>query len=115
MKYEFIIHPGADPTQIQLAYQGATQMRLTDSGQLELNTPLGGFTDDAPMAYQDIEGQRLPVFVGYELAEPAQPNGASLNNQTYIYSFQIGDYDSAFPCTNPAVLNLCRLSWGLQF
>ena len=68
MKYEFIVQPGADPTQIQLAYEGATQVQLTDSGQLEVSTPLGGFTDDAPVAYQDIEGQRLPVFIGYELA-----------------------------------------------
>ncbi|MEI2612971.1 MAG: hypothetical protein V9G20_30395, partial [Candidatus Promineifilaceae bacterium] len=26
MKYEFIVQPGADPTQIQLAYEGATQV-----------------------------------------------------------------------------------------
>lgn len=105
MKYEFIVQPGADPTQIQLAYEGATQVQLTDSGQLEVRTPLGGFTDDAPVAYQDIEGQRLPVFIGYELAEPVQPNGASPDNQTYTYSFQVGDYDSAFPLVlDPAVL-----------
>ena len=33
MKYEFIVRPGANPKDIQLAYSGATNVRLTESGQ----------------------------------------------------------------------------------
>ena len=61
MKYEFVVQPGADPAQIQLAYRGASAVRLSAEGQLEVTTPLGGFRDAAPVAYQVKDGQRLPV------------------------------------------------------
>jgi len=42
LKYEFIVHPGADPAQIRLAYQGAEEVVLDGEGRLEVRTPLGG-------------------------------------------------------------------------
>jgi len=67
LKYEFVVQPGANPAHIRLAYRGAT-LRLDDAGQLEVSTPAGGFTDDAPIAYQEVNGQRRPVAVSYALA-----------------------------------------------
>ena len=49
LKYTFVVKPGADPAQIKLAYRGATAVRLTEAGEMEVNTPVGGFRDDKPV------------------------------------------------------------------
>lgn len=52
LKYTFLVKPGADPAQVRLAYRGVKGIRLNESGQLEIETPAGGFRDDKPYAYQ---------------------------------------------------------------
>jgi hypothetical protein len=52
LKYHFVVHPGADPNLIRLAYRGASSVSLNDAGQLVVETPLGSFEDDTPVAYQ---------------------------------------------------------------
>lgn len=71
LKYEFVVKPGADPAQIRLAYRGATDVGLNAAGQMEVTTPLGGFADDVPVAYQDLDGQRVPVSMAYALDGPS--------------------------------------------
>jgi len=56
LKYEFIVHPGGDPSRIQLAYRGATGVEVDEKGRLEIETPMGGFHDDVPVAYQEKRG-----------------------------------------------------------
>jgi hypothetical protein len=52
MKYEFIVHPGADPSMIRFAYRGASAVEVTEDGRLAVTTPAGGFEDDVPVAWQ---------------------------------------------------------------
>jgi hypothetical protein len=85
LKSTFMVKPGADPNQIRLAYRGATGVRLTETGQLEVSTPVGSFADDRPYAYQDGSGDRTEVPVAFALAAPA--DGAQ------GYSFRVGGYD----------------------
>ncbi len=80
MKYEFVVHPGADPSRIKLAYRGAERVALTVEGRLEVLTPAGGFEDDTPVAYQEVDGERVDVPVAFDLVSEA-------------YGFDIGDYD----------------------
>jgi hypothetical protein len=107
LKYEFVVRPGADPKQIQLAYRGATDVRLNPAGHLEVTSPLGGFADDAPTAYQEIGGQRVTVPITYALGQTPftlfDPKSAIQNSKSY--GFQVGDYDPARPLVlDPAVL-----------
>ncbi|MDA0165207.1 SBBP repeat-containing protein [Solirubrobacter ginsenosidimutans] len=53
LKYEFRVHPGADPRAIRLAYRGASGLTQTTDGALRIDTPLGALTDSPPVAYQD--------------------------------------------------------------
>ena len=85
LKYEFVVEPGADPAQIRLAYRGA-EVSLNSSGQLEVSTPLGGFEDDRPSAFQDVEATQTKVDVSYDLA-------ARADNGSVAYGFHLGDYD----------------------
>jgi hypothetical protein len=100
LKYEFIIQPGADPAQIRLAYRGAT-LRVNEAEQLEVSTPAGGFQDDAPVAYQEVDGERVPVAVEYVLEDAT------------TYGFHVGAYDPALPLViDPAVLVYCGYIGG---
>ncbi len=47
LKYTFLLQPGADPTQIQLVYRGATQVTLASTGVLDITTPVAGITSGA--------------------------------------------------------------------
>jgi hypothetical protein len=109
MKYEFTVHPGADPSRIKLAYRGAKSVTLTDAGRLAVGTPAGGFEDDVPVAWQESGGIRIPVPASYALkAEPAGADGHSR-----VYGFDVGAYDERFPLVlDPAVLVYCGYLGG---
>ena len=85
LKYTFVVQPGADPNQIQLAYRGASGVRINEAGQLEVSTPLEDFQEDNPYAYQEVEGQRLEVEAAYRLEVEAS-DGVQ-------FGFRVGSYD----------------------
>jgi len=106
LKYTFLVKPGADPHQIKLAYRGATSVKLNAAGQLEVTTPVGGFHDQEPYAYQETNGKRLEVTAAYCLeADPS--------TGTQSYGFRVGDYDQSRPLVlDPAVLIYAGLIGG---
>ncbi|MEW6743833.1 MAG: hypothetical protein AB1486_13845 [Planctomycetota bacterium] len=63
MKYEFVVEPGADPDQIRLEYQGATQIRVRERGTREISTPVAELEDARPSAHQMSAGIRSEVAV----------------------------------------------------
>ena len=85
LKYTFLVHPGADPKQIKLAYRGATAVGINDAGQLAVSTPLESFQEDKPYVYQEVDGERLEVAASYSL-EGEVPDGAQ-------FGFRVADYD----------------------
>lgn len=100
LKYEFVVRPGADPGRIRLAYRGAN-VRLSPAGALEVSTPAGGFQDDVPVAYQEVDGVRVPVAVTYALEGEA------------TYGFRVGAYDPTLPLViDPAMLVYCGYIGG---
>lgn len=50
-KYDFVVHPGGNTADIQLAYSGATEMKLLADGSLSISTPLGSIKEEAPYSY----------------------------------------------------------------
>ncbi|MBM3305353.1 MAG: hypothetical protein FJY79_05340 [Candidatus Aminicenantes bacterium] len=100
LKYEFIVHPGADPSRIRLAYRGADSVTLTAEGRLEVSTPAAAFSDDIPVAWQDIGVRSTEIPVGYVM------HGAD-------YGFEVGEYDRSRPLIiDPAVLIYCGYIGG---
>lgn len=105
IRSEFIIHPGADPSRIKLAYRGVETIALVAEGRLGFKTPAGDFEDDLPVAYQEIEGRRrgVPVTLSLEDAgESRRPEavsgsgvtpGAGAEGPTHAYSFELGAYE----------------------
>jgi hypothetical protein len=119
MKYEFVVHPGADPGKIRLAYRGASGVRVNKEGQLEMETPFGNFHDDKPLAYQEIGGKRASVPLAY-LVEDMSRDGSIGDSQeveaetrSYSYGFRVGEYDQSQPLIlDPAVFVYCGYIGG---
>ncbi|HMX28129.1 MAG TPA: SBBP repeat-containing protein, partial [Blastocatellia bacterium] len=90
MKYSFVVRPGADPNQIRLAYRGASGVTVNGEGELEVQTPAGGFNDARPVSFQEVDGKQIEVTTEYRL-----PGESAIHNpQSAIeYGFTLGDYD----------------------
>jgi hypothetical protein len=78
IEYDLVLVPGADPAKISFALEGATSMRLANSGDLVLTLRDAEVRQLKPMVYQEINGARrlLPAHyiihrdktVGFEIA-----------------------------------------------
>ncbi|MFN8424237.1 MAG: hypothetical protein U0470_12960 [Anaerolineae bacterium] len=98
VKHSFIVHPGADPAAIRLAWRGAKGARVDAAGRLVVDTAAGPLQDEAPIAWQedagadggdysgggDGDGIRTPVAARYDLR--AAGGGPE-------YGFALGAYD----------------------
>ena len=88
LKYEFHVAPGADPSDIRLAYAGADDLSPEPDGSLAVETAIGELNDAQPVSYQDVDGARVPLESRYVL-EPGDQNA---------YGFAVGsDYDRGHP------------------
>ena len=121
LKYEFIVHPGADPARIRLAYRGASSVHINAKGQLVVTTPSGGFEDGAPVAYQENSGNRVNVPLEYEIVNHSvrrTDHGSSGENEgdAITYGFSVGEYDRTQPLVlDPVILIYCGYVGGPNF
>jgi len=63
MKYDFIVNPGADLSQIKICYNGIDDINITPDGDLELQTAFGLIHEKAPYIYQKI-GSKIKAISG---------------------------------------------------
>lgn len=108
LEYDFVLAPGADPGVIQLAFEGAEQVRVAENGDLILGIAGGELVQRAPRLYQEIDGERHPVAGRYVLRqegreeiafEPAGEEGPVL------VGFQVAHYQSDQPLVIDPVLS----------
>jgi len=105
LKGTFLVKPGADPSKIQMAYStgisGAQSVSLTKEGRIAVETPMGSFSEDAPVSYQEIAGKRVDVQTPYTLISPKGGATAAKGTaqrvsdagQPLVYGFAVGAYD----------------------
>ena len=67
LKYEFHLKPGSSVEDVRLGYRGAEGLKVGAGGELLVRTSLGVLKDAAPVSYQLIGGERVPVESRYEL------------------------------------------------
>jgi hypothetical protein len=84
LKYEFIVAPGADANQIQMAYSGADSLKVDKAGNLVIATPWGTLKDEKPFVYQTIGGKKTEV-----------PAAFAVKGKTV--GFTLGNYDRNRP------------------
>ncbi len=90
VKYEFRVSPNADAGRIRMTCTGATGLSINPSGGLLVETPAGSFEDQKPVAWQEKDGERVPVSAEYHLGQPSDAGGRSID-------FTLGNYDPALP------------------
>lgn len=82
LKYDFIIHPNGNVSNIAFNINGANKLTL-ENGALHIQTSLGIIKELAPFAYQIINGKLKSVDCNYKL------EGTRI-------SFELGSYNDAF-------------------
>jgi photosystem II stability/assembly factor-like uncharacterized protein len=99
LEYDFIVAPGADPSSIRLAVDGARKLSLTGTGSLLIDTENGAVEFRKPATYQEIGGRRRAVESQYILEGANQvrfalgkydPRQSLVIDPTLIYSTYLG-------------------------
>jgi hypothetical protein len=85
LKYEFHLKPGSSVDQVRLGYRGSEGLSVGDGGQLLVRTSLGILKDAAPVSYQRVRGERVPVKSRYTLTGDGS------------FGFAVGAYDPRYP------------------
>lgn len=78
VEYNFIVRPGADPSQIRLRYKGQRDIALA-AGRIRMELSHGALTENIPASWLQQDGG--PVEVRYEAVEKD------------LYGFQVPAYD----------------------
>lgn len=61
-KYDFVVHPGADPDQIKLLYRSKKRLDINEQGNMQINTSYGGLTEQAPVSYIAENKENIPTI-----------------------------------------------------
>lgn len=65
LKYEFTVAPGADPSRIEMVYQGADSLEVDEAGNLLISTPWGTLNDQKPFVYQLVGERKVEISADF--------------------------------------------------
>lgn len=85
LESDYLLAPGADPSQIALRIEGADRLQFDNNSGLTLSTSAGDLTLHRPVAYQETAGHRQEIAASYIQRGPG------------IVGFQLGPYDRGEP------------------
>jgi gliding motility-associated-like protein len=87
VKYDLIVEPGADPTAIQMKFDGQNSFYL-EEGRLVLNTIYGQFRENPPYVYQVENKQKFAIQAEFSNSEDLisfnLPNGYDSRKELII-------------------------------
>ena len=105
LKYDFIVHPGADPSRIRMAYTGLDSLGQK-SGGLVLQTSVQTLRDGAPVAFQGEARQPVPCAfavdghtVGFDLPQGHDRSATLVIDPTLVFSTYSGSVADNFGFT----------------
>ncbi len=84
LRYDFIVNPGGDPSQIQLSYEGVDNISIQEQ-QLVAATAFGNFMQSEPRLYQSTPDNIIPI------------DGDFILTGKNAYGFQLDSYNPAVP------------------
>jgi hypothetical protein len=108
LEQEFIVHPGADPAQVRLAYEGIKKLDLAKNGSLQIHTELGNLMESQPRLFQEVAGKRVAVKGRFRISGDSYTFDVGHRNKdlalvidpTLLYSAFLGG-SAGVSCGNP--------------
>jgi PKD repeat protein len=88
LKYDLILAPGADPSQIKIVWKGADQVFKDDEGNLIIANQIQNFKESIPEVYQIIHGQKTKITSTYTINKMEDGN--------YQVGFKLEKYNPEF-------------------
>jgi hypothetical protein len=80
LKYDFVIYPNANPSEIYLTYEGVESLAINSDSSLLIKTAFGQLCDTKPFIYQELGGTKNEVngmfkiinnrSIGFEIQQP---------------------------------------------
>ncbi|MDF1545653.1 MAG: SBBP repeat-containing protein [bacterium] len=101
MEYDFVIAPGADPSVIQVHYDGIKSMAVSSSGDLIIETEFGQIVENKPKAFQMDGTTEVEILGEFVLSDES----------TFGFTFS-SDYDSSLPLVIDPVIKYSTLFGG---
>ena len=102
LAYDFVVKPGADPSQIRLSFQGVDKPALDEHGNLLLEAGGQEFHFQKPFIYQVVNGSRQPIGGDYRVSED-------------LVGFRVDAYDDSYPLVIDPVLSYSSYIGGSDY
>ncbi len=80
LKYDVVLHPGADPENIRIKVSGGRSLRITEGGELSIDTDYWDIVERSPVAFYS-SGKRVFVDATFRIYGPD------------TFGFSLGRYD----------------------
>lgn len=86
LKYNIIVHPGGDPSQVAIEYEGTDGVEVTTKGHLLVRTSVRDVIEMKPYVYQEYGGRdRVTVVCRWRVSRT--------KDGRYRATIEVGDYD----------------------
>lgn len=129
MEYDFIVSPGADPSQIQIRYDGVESVSVNEDGELIVETIWGEVVEQKPMVYQesglarrDVAGRYVLAgdrTFGFELPDGYDPSKTLVIDPVLEYSTYLGasswDHGHDIAVDGEGCAYVTGVTWSLDF
>jgi hypothetical protein len=99
LKYEFIVHPGSDPSNVVLEFESEQEIIINNEGNIVLTTPNGILKENAPVSFQ--KGNDQPILTRFIKSDFIQ-------NKTEVRF----DYFGYLPNSNSDFIIDPQIEWG---
>lgn len=105
LKYDFIIHPGADPNRIKLLYRTLNPIELKE-GNIQVHSEGLDFSEQAPVSF--LEENKIPVQSGFSILSQTKNEQKDFSFYETQIGFKLGNYDHS----KTLVIDPLQLWWG---
>ena len=126
LEYDFVAKSGADPSAIQVQFQGADQIGLSPEGDLILNTTAGQIRWKRPRVYQEDHGRRKTIAARYRIEKDSHVtfllakydrNRPLIIDPQLVYGTLLGGsaYDSGFAEVDSTGIYVAGTTYSFNF
>jgi len=99
LEYDFIVAPNASPDKIALKFDGASEMKVAENGDLIFRFDDRELRQLKPVVYQETGGERKEIAARYKIKDQE-------------VGFEVGDYDKSQPLIIDPVLSYSTFLGG---